>query len=230
MRPAAPRAVIFDVGGVLVHADPELIAQAVEDACGVRPDRERCRTGFAYCSWRGHELGVCGKSWQASAVLESWAAHLGLPAGLAERAWSAVRDVDATLWTRVEPEAVPVLAQLRAAGLPLGIISNANGTLEASLTRKGLRHFFDVVLDSTVVGISKPDPAIFALMERQLGRSAASCWYVGDDIDEVQAALDFGYAGAVIFDPYGFFTDVAIPTIESLRQLTELIDVAVPAY
>jgi hypothetical protein len=75
------------------------------------------------------------------------------------------------------------LRRLQTKGLRLGIVSNANGQMEAEL----LRHRIcsrdghdcaevDVVIDSELVGIEKPDPAIFGLALDALGLppSAAS--------------------------------------------------------
>jgi HAD superfamily hydrolase (TIGR01549 family) len=220
----SPRALIFDVGGVLVHADPKLIATAIESACGTQPDQERCLRGFAYCSWLAYELGVPQPDVESTVVVEGWAEYLGLHRSLATQAWAAVHSADATLWTRVDAQAVTVLKQLSSVGIPLGIISNATGTLDASLRRKGLRQYFEVVLDSAVVGVAKPDPAIFELMEEQIGVPAARCWYVGDSVHEVSAALDFGYGDAFVFDPYSFFSTTPVSRLGALTQLTELLD------
>lgn len=43
----------------------------------------------------------------------------------------------------------------------LGVVSNFYGNLEASLESLGIAKFFSVITDSTLAGVSKPDPAIF---------------------------------------------------------------------
>lgn len=59
------------------------------------------------------------------------------------------------------------LRRVRAAGVRLAIVSNANGQLEADLLRHRIcsrdgneSADVDVVIDSDVVGVEKPDPAI----------------------------------------------------------------------
>lgn len=59
-------------------------------------------------------------------------------------------------------EARPVLEAL-ASRYPLVIVSNFYGNLPAVLADFGIAHLFRAVIDSTAVGIRKPDPAIFRL-------------------------------------------------------------------
>lgn len=59
-------------------------------------------------------------------------------------------------------EARPVLEAL-ATRYPLVIVSNFYGNLPAVLADFGIAHLFRAVIDSTAVGIRKPDPAIFHL-------------------------------------------------------------------
>ncbi|MCM1051095.1 MAG: HAD family hydrolase [Paenibacillus sp.] len=59
-------------------------------------------------------------------------------------------------------EVRPVLETL-ASRYPLAIVSNFYGNLSAVLADFGIAHLFRTVIDSTTVGIRKPDPAIFRL-------------------------------------------------------------------
>ena len=72
------------------------------------------------------------------------------------------------------------LARLRAAGIRLGIVSNSDGRVEQALEAAGLRDYFDVVVDSALVGVEKPDPAIFRAALDALGVAAGEALYVGD--------------------------------------------------
>src|SRR6202008_159585 len=83
----------------------------------------------------------------------------------------------------------------------VGVISNSNGSGKRALEIAGLAPQLDFVIDSSVVGISKPDPRIFALGLQAAGTSAEQTVYVGDSyfVDVVgsrQAGLR-----AVLFDP-----------------------------
>jgi putative hydrolase of the HAD superfamily len=63
----------------------------------------------------------------------------------------------------------------------LAVLSNFTGNLEPCLAELGLRRFFAVVVDSALVGVAKPDPAIFTLVLDELGLEPADAWMVGDN-------------------------------------------------
>lgn len=75
----------------------------------------------------------------------------------------------------------PVLERL-AARYRLGIVSNFYGNLDGLLAAEGLRPFFSVVADSGVLGVTKPDAAIFLHAAKAVGAAPADCVMVGDSI------------------------------------------------
>ncbi len=91
------------------------------------------------------------------------------------------------LWRRV-PNGLPdALAEIRAKGWALGIVSNSEGRLLDILGEVGVADLFDVVIDSGIVGVAKPDPRIFQLALEALGSSAERAIYAGD-VPEVDVA------------------------------------------
>lgn len=93
------------------------------------------------------------------------------------------------LWCSVHEHTHEALARLRAAGLRLGIVSNSDGRVDQALSAAGLREFFDVVIDSSVFGAEKPDPAIFRAALEALEVAPEEALYVGDlyDVDVLGA-------------------------------------------
>ena len=93
------------------------------------------------------------------------------------------------LWCSVHEHTHGALARLRAAGLRLGIVSNGDGRVDQALSAAGLREYFDVVIDSSVFGTEKPDPAIFWAALEALDVAPEEALYVGDlyDVDVVGA-------------------------------------------
>jgi putative hydrolase of the HAD superfamily len=89
-------------------------------------------------------------------------------------------DREAMLWSAPIPGAVQALAALSRAGLPLAVVSNADGRIADALSRAGLDGWFDVIVDSGVVGVEKPDPRIFDHALGRLGVDPSAAWYVGD--------------------------------------------------
>jgi putative hydrolase of the HAD superfamily len=93
------------------------------------------------------------------------------------------------LWCRLAAGTREALDRLRAGGLRLAVVSNSDGRVEEALVAAGLRDCFDVVLDSALVGVEKPDPAIFRAALAALGVAPAEALYIGDlyDVDVVGA-------------------------------------------
>lgn len=95
-------------------------------------------------------------------------------------------------------EARPVLQYL-AGKYPLVLVSNFYGNIEAVLADFGLRSFFKTIVESAVVGVRKPDPAIFALGVDALGMDAAEVLVVGDSYrKDILPARSLGCATAWI--------------------------------
>lgn len=80
------------------------------------------------------------------------------------------------------PGAIALVEALRAAGVPLGIVSSAvyHPFLDWTLTRFGLRDAFGVVTTSASAGFYKSRPEIFWQTLEALGAPAALSIHVGD--------------------------------------------------
>lgn len=76
----------------------------------------------------------------------------------------------------------PVLEAIADAGIPMVLVSNFYGNIEAVLKDFDLLHFFPRIIESAVVGVRKPDPAIFALGVEALGLPAEQVLVVGDSL------------------------------------------------
>jgi putative hydrolase of the HAD superfamily len=79
------------------------------------------------------------------------------------------------------PDAKPCLDRLKA-DYRLGLVTNGPCDLQgAKLEASGLRSYFGAVAVSREVGISKPDPRIFAMALDQLEVTATDSVFVGDN-------------------------------------------------
>lgn len=127
------------------------------------------------------------------------------------------------LWELVPDEVVPALGRLRALGLRLAVISNANGTLRAHLARLGLEAHVDHVVDSHDVGVEKPDPRLFQIALERVGTRAETTVHVGDlyhvDVTGARAAG----LRAVLFDAADLYGDCDCPRVGSLDALVEWV-------
>jgi HAD superfamily hydrolase (TIGR01509 family) len=125
------------------------------------------------------------------------------------------------LWESAPDEVRPALASLRARGLRLVVVSNANGRLHHLLERIGLLDAFDHVFDSHHEGIEKPDPRYFQIALARSGAAADSTIHVGDlyHVDVVGARA----AGItpVLFDVADLYPDADCRRVRSLTQLVQ---------
>ena len=76
-----------------------------------------------------------------------------------------------------------VLELLHHAGYRLGIVSNSYGNIETLCREFGYNSFMKVFIDSALVGVRKPDPAIYTLALEKLRLPAAQVTMVGDNFD-----------------------------------------------
>ena len=76
-------------------------------------------------------------------------------------------------------EAKPVLDVL-AEHFPMVLVSNFYGNVESVLRDFGLDRYFSHIVESAVVGVRKPDPAIFGLGVEALGLQPDEVLVIGD--------------------------------------------------
>lgn len=86
----------------------------------------------------------------------------------------------------LDPEVRHGLAELRAAGWLLGVVTNGTTLVQqAKVDSVGLRAHVDVVVDSEAAGHPKPDRRIFETAAAGLGvRLGPRGWMVGDRLDK----------------------------------------------
>jgi FMN phosphatase YigB (HAD superfamily) len=105
----------------------------------------------------------------------------------------------------------------------VGVISNSNGSVRLALERAGLAGELDFVIDSSVVGVAKPDPRIFGLGLLAAGARAGETVYVGDSyFADVVGARRAGL-GAVLFDPGRLWGDRDCAVATGLCAAVDLV-------
>jgi putative hydrolase of the HAD superfamily len=233
-------AVLLDVGGVLTLPDPARVA-AVVAGLGC----EEATPGLVH---RAHYRGVAvpvefatehtGDHWpiRLEQYVHCYVEELGVPVAAAEEARLALLDLFEGpaygLWSWVQEASVHVIRELARRGVRLGVVSNADGSIERQLADAGVCQLgpgpeveVDTIIDSGVVGVSKPDPAIFRFALAELEVPAEDVLYVGDT-----PAVDFVGATAagiraVIVDPYGLSGLGPEHTIRAIGELPALVTI-----
>jgi len=103
----------------------------------------------------------------------------------------------------------------------MAVISNSEGTVEQILEEVDLRDNFEIVIDSFLVGVEKPDPRIFEIALESLEWDHADTIYLGDIFYiDVWGANQAGL-GAIHLDKMGLYKGWEGERIPSLRELPE---------
>lgn len=237
--------ILLDAGGVMIFPSPELLLPPLR-AAGLQPtvaDLERAHyRAMADCDRPGREPP--GGQWWLE-YLRDFVTACGVPAAdVAAIAADIAGLTDGFSWTHVGPGVSDALRGIAALGLPVGIVSNSTGEVEQALRQLDVCYALagaagsgaagsgvevGVVIDSAVVGVSKPDPAIFALALDALGVPTAdrsTVVHVGDSLRyDVAGAIAAGVR-PIHLDPHGYCP--APDGHEHIRRLDEIVPLATP--
>ena len=229
---------MLDAGGVLVFPEPGRVLPPLREA-GVDPDLATLERAHyrAMAIQDTEDLPPVPESWWRNYLL-SYVAACGVARDQCEPlAAEMAQRIRGHAWVHVGLGAMDGLRAVAAFGLPMGVVSNSDGTVESDLRRLGVCYVPDpadgarpgvpmgVILDSAVVGVAKPDPAIFRLALGALDVPAdRSVLHVGDSLRyDVAGALAAGLQ-PVHMDPYGFCpAPDGHPHVGSLADLAELV-------
>jgi 2-haloacid dehalogenase len=180
---APTKAVVFDLGGVLIDWDPRYLYRKL------LADEEAVEEFLAT---------VCTPEWNAE--LDRGRPFAEGVAELVERhpAQAAAITAYHERWPEMlggeVPGAVAVLADLRAAGVPLYALTNWSAeTFAITRGRFAFLEWFDGVVVSGQERVIKPDPRIFRLLADRFGLDPETTFYVDDSEANVAAARALGF-------------------------------------
>ncbi|HEY9293434.1 MAG TPA: HAD family hydrolase, partial [Microlunatus sp.] len=186
MSDDAKNALLVDVGGVLLLLNSEALAPVIAKHGGVTSAedfyRAHCAAHNAAHPTRGERLGDYYE------ILPRFA---GVPesrrAACAEEYLAASRVKN--MWHYPDQQSKAALAEFVEAGITVAIVSQADGRiaemlLEAKMCQEGEGQGVSVdrIFDSSVVGLSKPDPRFFLHAAREIGADADHAVHVGDTV------------------------------------------------
>jgi epoxide hydrolase-like predicted phosphatase len=182
-------AIVFDLGGVITVPPFEGLV-AYERELGLP-------TGALSRYFRGHELmhrlergEITAREFWKTLGTEVEADH-GVRLQLAEVAAAADQG------SALRPEMLDLVRDLHGR-YTLALLTN--NVKEAVTWREQLPHeLFDVLIDSSAVGLRKPDPRIYELLLERLDRPAAEVVFIDDFEENLPPAAALGIA-TVVFD------------------------------
>jgi putative hydrolase of the HAD superfamily len=231
-------AILLDAGGVLVFPEPANLLPPLRKA-GLDPDLSVLE--------RAHYHAMAAQDQQATPPAQStwWRDYLMTYLAACGVAEASCEQLAIELaqhprrygWAHVGHDVKDGLRALAELGLPMGVVSNSNGTVEDDLRRVGVCYALDgdgqppegvqmgVILDSAVVGVAKPDPGIFRIALDALNVPAdGTVLHVGDSLRyDVAGALAAGLQ-PVHMDPYRLCSaPEGHPHISSLAELAQAL-------
>ncbi|HEY2431876.1 MAG TPA: HAD family hydrolase [Vicinamibacterales bacterium] len=220
--------VFLDAGGVLLYPNWWRVSDALAIQ-GVAVSPEALVRADPPARRELDDMGVIGGTTDASRgwlFFDLVLAHAGIPRS--DKTAAALAELHAyhrasNLWEYVPANVVPALEALRARGLRLVVVSNANGTLLAHMERLGLTSRFDDILDSQDEGVEKPDPRFFEIALARSGARKDATIHVGDLYHvDVVGARNAGLRG-VLLDEANLRPDADCPRVSSLEELVTQI-------
>lgn len=224
-------AVLLDAGGILVRLDYEWMAGTLGalghpmDPAVLRRAEVEGRRAYDASAAAPHPAPApdapIGRAGDITAYFSGMMRAAGVPEPLIAPAWERfdAEQRGPRLWRRPMEGARQALDDLKALGLRLAAVSNSDGRAELHLEEAGVRDGLEFVVDSHVVGVEKPDPAIFRIALDRMRLAPGRALFIGDirSVDEAgarAAGLHF-----VLLDPYG---DYAAPGSAAIAAMPAL--------
>src|SRR5450631_3765317 len=172
-------AVVFDLGNVLISWDPHpAIAKGVgqEQATRFLADQ-----GFDFMAWNRRQ--DAGRSWDGGedVAVKSHPHWEG-----AIRAYRA--NFGESMIGAIEDN-VQILRELHAAGVPLyGLTNWSEELFPVARDLFDFLNLFEDIIVSGEEGVAKPDPEIFEILRRRIGRDLGACIFIDDSAANIDAA------------------------------------------
>ena len=188
----AIEAVVFDIGQVLIEWNPPRFYDSV-----IGEDRRRRL--FAEVDLHGMNEGVDLGADLSDSVEALAAQHPGWADEI--RMW---RDRWIEMASPEIPHSVRLLRRLRARGVPVFALTNF-GTATFGIAE---RHYpflaeFEDRFVSAELGVMKPDPAIYEIVETGTGRPAGTLFFTDDKPENIAAAAARGWQTHLFEGPEG---------------------------
>jgi putative hydrolase of the HAD superfamily len=187
------RAVVFDLWDTIVEFVPDegdALHRRIADRLGVPYERFQ-EIWYADELTRSRNVGPLAPCFGAAC------AALGVEADVDELvSWR--RDLTRRALVP-RPGLLETLAELRARGLRVGLVSNCTEEVAEVWPETTFARLFDGAVFSATAGLAKPAPAIYRLAAEGLGVEPSECLFVGDGAnDELRGARDVGMTPVLI--------------------------------
>ncbi len=212
----APRAILFDLDGTLADTAPDLAAAV---------------------NWLRTERGLDPTPYEVLRPTASAGARgmIGAAFGLApgdegyeelRMAWFERYQSAMSTYTTLFDGIPELLDGITDAGMAWGIVTNKPSRFTDPLVPQIALAHAGCIVSGDTTGFAKPHPAPLLEGARRLGIAPEQCWYVGDDLRDIEAghaagmvtvACVWGYCGAI--EPSTWGADYLLETPAQLLAL-----------
>jgi HAD superfamily hydrolase (TIGR01509 family) len=204
--------VLFDFSGTLFHFEPDIDGQPLDRTQLIEtltsPITPNLPSDMLE-AWDRRDLDpVIHRRVYLSALTT---AHPGVATDVLESVYELVPQP--RFWMPY-PDTAPALRGLRAAGIPVGVVSNIPWNVRAVFERNGVAELVDEFVLSYEEGVMKPDPAIFRTACRRIGTAPENTLMIGDSEEADGGATAIGCA---------FVTVARVPPGERPSALVEAL-------
>ena len=177
------KAVIFDLGGVIVRTDFPEVRDQLEHKMGLEPGTLE-RHIWDGPDWELAELGAI--------TYEEYWRRVGTVLGLSTPEETVAFRQEYFSGDHVNQELLDLIRDLKDR-YKIGLLSNAPDRLDHWLENHWqIKHFFDAIVYSAQVGIAKPDARVYHLILKQLKVLPSEAVFIDDFARNVEAALGLG--------------------------------------
>lgn len=222
------QAVFFDIGNTLISLDTDFVRKTAEKVICKKIPKKKILEAEAKGKEHVDDIVLSKISGsdktRAFTYFQIMMEYVGSGPQHAQKVKEMLikKDKKDGLWRVIDKDAREVLLKLKEKGLVLGVISNSDGRVNRLLKKFNLLDYFNVVIDSSLVGVEKPDKKIFHLALSKANIPARRAVHVGDlyAVDVLGAKA----AGmhAVLIDRTGFYRHPPCATIKTLSELLKL--------
>jgi putative hydrolase of the HAD superfamily len=199
---AERRGLVLDFGGPVLVTPFELV-ESSERRLGVAPGTLGWRGPFDPAADRDWQDVLGGRLGEKQYWLDR-AAEFGRLTGNPD---AGFRDLIPFMFAEdesvlVRPGALALINDTRAAGLPVGVLTNDLRLFHSDEWVESLKvlTLMDAVIDASRVGISKPDPRVYRIAAAELGIDVEEAVFVDDQPVNIAGAAAVGMY-TVFFDP-----------------------------
>jgi putative hydrolase of the HAD superfamily len=187
------RTVIFDYGEVISLAPSAADREVITRLAGVNGDDQQFWTAY-FAHRDGLDQGTAG----VAAYWRAIAADTGArwDSARVHELWAA----DFRSWLSINAATIEAIADLRAGGTPLALLSNAGADFASFFRHGPLGDFFSACYVSGELGLLKPHAEIYRHVLDDLGITPAEAVFIDNRAANVAGAEALGITGHVFTD------------------------------